>query len=327
MKFSAFLKFEPRRQSHVFLFACEDDFLVDESRSVWTRVFGGEWAFERLSAKEFEALEGRELLEAAMSPPLFGPSRVLLVYDAGKVTKKKMAIAEEIAALAESSLKIIFAAASRRSLPKSGGQLPTIDIDPLRPSGAARWLRERYGVSPEVAAYLVDALGCPLLPLVQEMEKLTAYVRESRPVELSDVDLLTLRTGQSRPFELDDAVIAGNYRNAVGVAGAMIEEGVEPLIILSMLARVWRQLLRGTALADAASPGDIAAAARIPTWKASAFRTACARLSWPRLVRGFGELVAADKRFKTGAADPDLVLDLLLWNLLGPLREGHKDRG
>ena len=316
MKFSDFRKYEPRRPSHAFVFVCEDDLLVEDSKPIWQRIFGGDWAFERLPAREFEAIDDGKLTEAALSPPLFGPSRALMVSDAGKTTAKKMAVAEEIAALPQSSLKIVFVTSSRRAVPKGSGALPLIEIDPVRAGDAARWLRDRYGVGPDVARYLVETVGTELLPLSAEMEKLTAYVREERPIGLRDIDLLTLRTEQVSPFDLDDAVFERDYAKAVRVAGAMLDEGVEPLILLSRLARAWRQLLVGKALAGVRAPQDAAAAASVPHWKARAFQAGCERFPMEALIRGFGELVGADRQFKTSAPNPAIVLDLLLWKLL-----------
>ena len=320
MRFSEFTKLEPSRLGHIVVFVCADDLLVDESREVFQRLFraesGGEWAFERLTVKEFEAIDGPDLMEAALGPPLFGPSRALLVSDGGKVTKKKMALVDEIASLEHSSLKIVFVTASKRGVPKAKTKLPTIEIEPVRPGDAARWLRQRYKVGPEVAQYLVETLGSELRLLALEMDKLSAYVRESRPVEIHDVDLLTLRSEQFSPFDLDDAVIERDYTKAVRVADAMVEEGMEPLIILSRVARVWRQLFVGKALAGHRSARDVAAAASVPHWKAAAFRSGCERHPMAALVRGFRELVAADKRFKSASTDRILLLDLLLWKLL-----------
>lgn len=321
MKFSQFLKSNPDLDGHAFVFVCGDGLLVEESRPVWQRVFdrdraGGEWAFQHLTAKEFEALDARELMEEALSPPLFGPSRALMVTPAGKLTKKKMAVAKEIAALPSSSLKLVLVAESKRDAPRGAG-LPAIEIDPLRPNDAARWLERRYRVNTDVAQYLVEVVGPELRVLAAEIEKLTAYVRGNRPLEVHDVDLLTVGTEQYSPFDLDDAILDGNAEKAVRVAGAMLEEGVEPLLILARVARIWRQLLTGKAAGGGGSPQDAAAAAGIPHWKASAFRSACDRFTWERIAEGFGALVRADERFKSTGAEKDLVLKLLLWSLIG----------
>jgi DNA polymerase-3 subunit delta len=320
MKFSEFLEFEPRKPSHVYTFLCEDELLVEEARAVWRRIFaagsGGDWEFERMAVKEFEAMEPAALIEAALSPPLFGPSRVLMVFDAARLTKKRLEAVGEVAALAASSIRIILVIRSGKK-PARGGAFPTVAIDAVGPGDAARWLRKKYGVDAEVARYLVENLGCELRPLASEMEKLTAYAGGDRPVGVDDVDLLTLRVDQSSPFEFDDAVLAGDAVRAVALAEAMLSGGAEPLVVLARIARIWRQLTVGQGLLGRVGPREMAAAASVPHWKAGAFRSACERVSGQRLKAGFPELVRADRRFKSSATDPRLVLDLLLWRLLG----------
>lgn len=320
MKFAEFARGGQHPDGHAFLFVCGDDLLVEESLPVWNRTFasetGGEWGFERLSAREFEALDPAGLLEVALSPPLFGPSRALVVTPADKVKRKTMAAVEELAGLPVSSLKIVLVAASRRSLPR-GAKLPVIEIDPMRTGDAVRWLRQRFGLEPEVAQYLVETVGMDLRGLAGETEKLMTYVREERAVAVSDVDLLTLGTDQFSPFDLDDAVLDQDYPRAVRVTAAMMEEGVEPLVLLARVARTWRQMLGGKTAARKGDPREVASAVGIPQWKAARFRAACERVAWPRLLGGFRELVAADRRFKTTGGNPELVLESLLWKLVG----------
>ena len=147
MRFSEFRRHSPPG-GNVYIFICEDEFLIDESRGVWAGVFGGDWDFSKVSVREFEALEASELLVLARTPPLFGPPRALLVTNAGKITKKKIAVLEELAGLEESFLKVIVSAPTRRSVSALAKTFPKVEIDPPRAGEAARWLRDRYGVTP-----------------------------------------------------------------------------------------------------------------------------------------------------------------------------------
>ncbi len=316
MKFSEFRRHTPKSSSHAYVFVCEDAFLVEESKAVWAGIFGGDWGFEKLTVKEFESIDASELMESAMSSPLFGPSRALLVTNAGKVTKKRLADIEHILELGQSSLKIVLVVESRRS--KIGGKtrIPVIEIDPLRPADTARWVRDKYGVAPEVARYIVDNVGTELQVLHGEMEKLEIYLRGARPAETTDVDQLILRSEQFGPFELDDAFLDGDYPRSVRVVGAMIEEGVEPILILSRIVRVWRQIFVGNVLEGRASPDDVARAASVPHWKAATFVNACRRFGYERVVEGFGELVRADRALKTSSPNPEFYFDVMLWKLM-----------
>jgi len=310
------------------VFVCEDAFLVEQSKTTWSRIFGGEWEFEKLNIKEFESIDSSELMESALSPPLFGPSRAILVTDAAKITKKRLADIEHLVELDQSWLRIVLVVGSRRS--KIGGKtrIPVIEIEPLRLPDTIQWLRDRYGVSPDVARYVIDNLGTELQLLHAEMEKLTIYLRGARPAETLDVDQLILRSEQFGPFELDDAFLGGDYPRAVRVVGGMIEEGVAPILILSRLVRVWRQIYVGKVLEGRASPGDVAKAASVPHWKAATFVNACKRFRWERVIEGFGELTRADRAFKTSSPNPEFYLDVMLWKLMrSPVSERTDLRG
>ena len=63
MKFSEFRQYRPKTNPNVVAFVCEDEFLVEESRSIWAEILGPNWIFERLHAKEFDEIETAKLME------------------------------------------------------------------------------------------------------------------------------------------------------------------------------------------------------------------------------------------------------------------------
>ena len=314
MKFSEFRK-KPPPPGHVYMFVCEDDLLVDESRPVWSASFGGEWGWEKLPLKEFDAIGAGDLMEQARTPPLFGPSRALMVTGAGKLSKKRSAELAPLNALAQSSLKIVLVSSSRPRGPRP--PFPVVQIDPVAPGETVRWAADRFGLPGDVARYLVDSLGTDLLTLKQEIEKLGTYTAESRPVEAADVDLLVFRSERYGPFELDDAFLARDYPRSVRILGSMLEEGVEPVLILGKLARVWRQVFIAKAMVPAATPAKAAEAAGVPHWKADRFASACRRFDRRAVAAGFRELVRADLALKTSSTRPEYGFDVLLWKLIG----------
>jgi len=314
MKFSDFSRYKPPADRNVFVFACEDDLLLEESREIWRNAFGGNWVFEKYVAKEFEDIPASKLMEDALTPSLFSQSRAIIVTHSEKLTKARLEALHEFSTLAHSSLKVILTAATAKNIDSWSKTFPVVEIDPLRPSDAARWLVDRYKLSPDVARYLVETLGTGLMLLNAEVTKLQTYAN-GRAIDSRDVDLLILGSAQFGPFELDDAVIAGDYRKSVEVLKAMLEDGVEPLMILARIVRVWRQLLVGKALVEKKSAKDVTMAAAAPVWKSDLFVAGCRKHDWRRLVDGFRQLVNADKAFKT-SADPAVYFDVLLWKLL-----------
>jgi DNA polymerase-3 subunit delta len=316
MTFTEFKRYSPKADHNVFAFACEDDFLIEESRAVWGGIFGPTWVFEKLHVKEFEEIEGGRLMDEALTPSLFSQSRVLLVANAEKVSKRR---AEDLAALqgvSNSSLKVILLFSNMKS-EAWVKTLPMVSIDPLKPADVAKWLMERYAVSAEVARYIVESAGTELYPLHHEMEKLKTYVGGSRTPDIRDVDASLLRAEKFGPWELNDAILARDYKKAVHVVGAMLDEGEEPLRILGSIVRVWRQLFIGKGMSRKGSANDVAAAAGVPAFKAGSFAASCKKYGWPQLARGFRELLTADRAFKSSSFNVEGYFDILLWKLIG----------
>jgi DNA polymerase III subunit delta len=317
MKFPEFQRYRPKSAQNVFVFVCEDDFLVEESRPVWQRIFGANWVFEKYAAKEFEEIKASQLMDEALTPSLFTQSRVLIVANAEKLTKVRIDDLTNLQTVPNSSLRVILATSSRKPVEGWSRLFPVIEIDALKPGDVARWLVDRYQLDPQIARYLVDNVGIDLYQLHNEIEKLLTYVGEGRAIEPRDIDMLILRSEQYGPFELDDALLAHNYKKAVQVVGSMLDEGIEPLVLLARIARVWRQLFIGKALIGKQSAKDAAAAALVPSFKAADFAAACRKIEWKRLASGFSLLLSADRAFKSSTPDFEGYFDVMLWKLIG----------
>jgi DNA polymerase III delta subunit len=316
VRFSEFKQYQPKQPSNVFGFICEDDFLVEESQPVWKRIFGGEWVFEKYPSKEFEEIPGGRLMDEALTPSLFTQNRILIVTSAEKTTKGRLEDLAALQAVANSSLRIVLAAGSRKSVESWQKVFPIIEIDALKPADVARWLMDRYKFAPELARHLVDSVGSDLYQLHSEIEKLQTYVGSGRQIEARDVDVLILRSEQFGPFELDDSILARDYKKAVQVIGAMLDDGVDPLIVLSRITRVWRQLFVGKSLAGKRSAKDVAAAALVPAWKAADFTASCKKFELKQLAGGFRLLMNADRAFKTSTPNPEGYFDVVLWKMM-----------
>ena len=230
MKFWEFRQIQPKQSSNVYVFVCEDDFLIGESRVVWQRISGmpaGEWVSKKYSAKEFEEIPSSRLIDDALTRSLFTENRLIIVTDAARLTKARIEVLGRVQSLPEASLRIVLVTDTRKPVESWPKIFPVIEIDSLRPADVARWLMDRYKLTPQIARYLTDNVGTDLYQLHNEVEKLQTYTGNARPIEMRDVDVLILRSEQFAAFDLDDAVLAGDYKKAVQVVGAMLDEGVD----------------------------------------------------------------------------------------------------
>ena len=321
MKFAEFSQYQPKQSSNVAAFVCEDDFLVEQSRPVWQRIFAMHApsfqtaVIDKYAGKEFEEIPSTRVMDDALTPSLFGQSRIILVTNAEKLTKGRIEDLAKLQSVSNASLRIVLVTNNRKSADAWARTFPILEIDPLKPADVVRWLMDRYKLTAEIARYLVDNTAGDLYQLHNEVEKLRMYVGDSRPIQAQDVDVLILRSEQFGPFELDDAVLGRDYKKAVQVIGTMLEEGVEPLIILSRIVRVWRQLFIGKSVIKKGVK-EAAAAAMVPAWKASDFAASCRKFEWKQLAGGFRLLLNADRAFKTSTPNPEGYFDVMLWKMI-----------
>ena len=316
MRFSEFKQYQPKQPSNVFGFVCEDDFLLEESHPVWQRIFGSGWVFEKYPVKEFEEIPGVRLMDDALTPSLFTQNRILIITNAEKTTKGRLEELTTLQGVANASLRIVLATSSRKAIDNWGKIFPVIEIDALKATDVARWLMDRYKLEPDIARYLIDNVGTDLHQLNTEVQKLQTYVAGTRAIEVRDVDVLILRSEQYAPFELDDAILGRDYKRAVQVLGAMLDDGLDPLIVLSRIVRVWRQLFVGKSLVGKRSAKDVAAAAMVPPFKAADFTASCKKFDWKQLAGGFRLLLNADRAFKTSTPNPEAYFDIMLWKMM-----------
>jgi DNA polymerase-3 subunit delta len=316
MKFSEFRRYRPKAVPNIIVFVCEDDFLVDESRSIWREILGPNWRLERINAKDLDEMESGRLLDEARTPSLFAQNRLLLIANPEKISKRRTEDLLSLDGIADSSLKAILICPGAKSIQDWMKKFQTIAVESLKPADVMRWLVERYSLAPEVARHVVESAGTELLTLHNEMEKLAAYLGGSRPAETRDVEVSVLQVDKFGTFDLEDAILERNYHKAVNVVGIMIEDGAEPLMILGKIVRVWRQLFIGKGLVSKTGANEAAAAAGVPGFKASTFAAGCRKYAWRQLSGGFRELLAADHAFKSSSPNPEAYFDILLWKLV-----------
>jgi len=315
MRFSEFRQYRARAADNVFVFVCEDEFLIEESRKVWASAFDGGWIVEKLHVREFEEMEFARLMDDALTPSLFSQSRVILVMNAEKTTKGRIESLNTLKTVPVSSLKVVLIFSSLRPADSWTRSFPVVGIDPMKPADSARWVVDRYGLAPQLAHYIVENVGAELFPLHNEIEKLRSFAGEGNPISVRDVDEVILKSERFGIFDLDDAILARSYRKSIQVAGAMMGDGMEPLLVLSRIVRVWRQLFIGKGLATRQSPKEIAAAVGVPPFKAGEFAAGCRKYEWSRLAAGFRELLQLDRALKSSNPDVEACFDVMLWKL------------
>ena len=315
MKFSEFRQYHPKETDNVFVFVCDDDFLIEESRPIWTGSFQGVWLPEKLHVKEFEEIELAQLVEEARTPSLFAQSRVLFVMNSEKMSKGRIEGLSSLRDIPFASLKVVLLFSSVRPTDDWIKGFPVVSIDSMKAPDAIRWVVERYGIAADIARYLVENIGMDLFALHHEIDKLETFVGKERPMTIRDVDELILRSERYSTFELDDAIFARNHKKAIQIASAMLADGVEALPLLGRVLRVWRQIFIGKGLVSRRSPREVAAGVGLPQFKAADFAAGCKRYDWKEIASGFRVMLQLDQALKSSVTDVEASFEVMLWKL------------
>src|SRR5262249_39844561 len=137
----------------VFVFVCEDDFLVEESRPAWRRIFAAHnrtfesAVSEKYVAKEFEEIPSGRIMDDALTPSLFGQNRILFVSNADRLSRGRIEDLTKLQDLPSASIGIVLVTNTRKSADVLSKSFSLVEIDALRPADVARWLMDRYKIA------------------------------------------------------------------------------------------------------------------------------------------------------------------------------------
>jgi DNA polymerase III subunit delta len=203
------------------------------------------------------------------------------------------------------------------------GQARIVTSEKPRRGDVPQWIRERARlrkVQLDDAAIkdLAEYVGDDLRQLDQELLKLRDYVGGHKSVTQADVRRLVPATRAANVFDMVDALAVGN----TGQAGRMLRhaldvDGEEPLGLLALFGRRYRQLLQVKALQAAGTrPDQLAHQMNQADWQIRRLLEQAQRQSRERLLRSLEYVLAADEAIKTGKCTDREAMDILLAQLV-----------
>lgn len=212
------------------------------------------------------------------------------------------------------------AATIREFLPKEGADLQ-------------RWLQERAKafdakLQPDAGALLVEFVGNDSRALVNDVQKLAAYVGPRGTIGVEAVRLLVQDTGESSVFAFVDELAARRLGPALALLRGLLDDGQAPQYLLFMIGRQVRILLQVKELADQRMRADAIAAelGQKPFVVRKAMEQA-ARFTGSALVQLHDRLVDLDHWSKTGRIEAETALELLVAETCSVSQQRTTDRG
>ncbi|PLX82124.1 MAG: DNA polymerase III subunit delta [Desulfuromonas sp.] len=223
----------------------------------------------------FEGKEttGQAILEAVQTMPVFASRRLTLVRRADELNAANLASLESYLKepFSESILLMVGAKLDRRSKfskawMKKGEAIECKKLYPNRIPAEIRRMLKESGRSMTEAGFekFCRRAGTQLQEIAGELDKLIAYCGDRDPIDEADVDAIVCNLRQETVFALGEALGDRNVGSAIHLVDELLQAGEPPVLLVSLLARHFRQLWRTHELVGSRVPRrDLAARLKI----------------------------------------------------------------
>ncbi len=316
-----------RRQFHpVYVVLGPEEYLSREALALLKRKILPPDAFA-FNYAEFSALESsaREVIEAAQTYPMMSPRRLVLMTNLERSDAVDQDLLLSYLENPSTRSVLILAAADldrRTALYRQLREKACVAAFPkLKGPSLKRWTenflrREGYRISSASLEKFVDLAGEDLQSTVNELEKLLIYAGKERSIPESAVNDLIISSRQHTIFELTEVLGRRDRSSALRQLGSLLDSGEEALVIVTMMARHFRQILIAKDLLEQGkSARDAAAAAQVPTFVQDAFMRSVRAIDWNTAAVMYRQMAEADYRFKSSPADKRMLLESLVSSL------------
>ncbi len=105
-------------------------------------------------------------------------------------------------------------------------------------------------LTPDALLALGEKTGRDLRDSLKEIEKLIAYVGDRETIDRNDIDAVVKKTAEDSVFDLTSAIVEKNVGKALQTLQQLFDQGVNHILILSMIAREVRLLLQGNIILE-----------------------------------------------------------------------------
>jgi DNA polymerase-3 subunit delta len=270
---------------------------------------------------------GDEIATAAQTLPMFAERRVVIVKRSNELSGPALEKLTDYASDPSPSSCLIFEGEKidqRKKFfleIKKTGKL----VEFRRPyeNRLAPFIREEaasFGkkVEPQALEALIYLVGNNLRELAAEVEKAAIFVGSRDTIRMDDIREVVSDTRVDSIFELTDAVGRKDIAKGLRSLNTILRDGEAPLMVLSMLARHFRQLWKVKELCARGVPQpEIAKAAGVNPYFLKGITEQSQNYRIPELKKAFELLFAADLALKTSGGKPASLLECLLMDICG----------
>lgn len=173
--------------------------------------------------------------------------------------------------------------------------------------------KNKYKISYDDASYICEYALNNYDIALQEVKKIMLYYNEPTNIKREDLIMLVSKNLDDNTFRFVDNVINNNYKEAINILNSFKIQKVEPIMLLSMLAREYRLMLYTKVLYDKKySNYEISKELSIQDWQVEKYLRNSFNYKAKQLEDKLLELCELDYSFKTSKIDKYLGLEMYI---------------
>jgi DNA polymerase III delta subunit len=308
-----------------YIFAGEEDYLKRYYMRELATAAGGDDSFAVFNRASFD---GREvdfgaLYDAVSSPPMMSDYKYIeWKYPSfDKMKESELLALEKLLStmdeggytvlaflVAEGEIDLGTPKRPSKFVRRFGDKIGILSFDKSTDAQLVGWLAkhfEKEGIRADrhTLEALVFRSGRSMQILNNEVIKLSAYARARGLSEISESEVMEVasRCQEADAFALSNAVLSRNKKAAYDALADLKGRRVEPLVIISMLAKIYSELVAvSMLLSDGMSPNDIEAELKMNRYKLKLYLGAAKKFDGGRAARILEELSRVDAASKFG---------------------------
>jgi len=269
--------------------------------------------------------DARSAISAAEQLPMMSSRRVVRIRNLAKLREAdEEVLLRYVERPVESSVMIFITTDidKRKKLAKTLMQGAALEFQPLKNNELSAWARThlkklKTDMDPLALTRLIELVASDLHMLSNELNKLAAAALPAGRITLELVEAIATRSREHQNYELTDQILARNGRGALKILRELLDDGVEPVMLIGLIAGTFRRLaIAKDLLSRGASASEIFSEVRIPSFKQSAYHSLLRRVDAAMLAQKIRRIADADLAIKTSKATPRMQVEMLVCEFL-----------
>lgn len=265
-------------------------------------------------------------ITAAEQLPMMSDRRVVRIRDFGKLREAQEETLISYLGNPVPSTVVIFIADELDKRKKATKSLlekcTVVDFSALKDGEAKNWVKARLlelktTADDPVINEIVRLVGTDVQTLFMELDKLASGAADTGRITPALVEELIGRSRELANWELTDQLLAGNRKKALETLHRLLEDDVEPLMLLGLIGSNYRRLALGKQLLVKGGESEVFKYVYVQPFKRQNYISTLKRADAAKLSQGIQLIADVDVAIKTSQATPRLQMEMLVCELAG----------